>query len=276
MEKIALAKKIEFNQDSKSNNGSVVIEPLFPGYGMTLGNSLRRVLLSSLSGAAVIGVKIKGVKHEFMSLPGVKEDVIDIILNLKQLRLKIFSDQEEPIKLEINVKGKKQVTANDIEKNSQVEIISKDLVLANTTETTSNLSMEIYVAKGRGYSLVEKNKKEGKEIDYIEIDSIFSPILAVSARVENVRVGKMTNWDKLILDIETDGTLSVQDAFERSVKILIEQFKSLISSESDEKESKTKVKKEEKGEEEDIKEEKSEKKTKTKKTTTSTKVAKKK
>jgi DNA-directed RNA polymerase subunit alpha len=258
MEKIALAKKIEFNQDPKSNDGSVIIEPLHPGYGMTLGNSLRRVLLSSLSGAAVVGVKIKGVKHEFMSLAGVKEDVIDIILNLKQLRLKIFSESEEPIKLEINVKGKKQVTAADIEKNSQVEIISKDLVLANTTEATSNLNMEIYVAKGKGYSLVEKNKKEGKEIDYIEIDSIFSPILSVSAKVENVRVGKMTNWDKLILEVGTDGTLSVKEAFEKSVNILIEQFKSLVDLSDDNKDLKTKKIEEEK-------EEKVEKKTKTKK-----------
>ncbi len=260
MEKIALAKKIEFNQDPKSNNGSVVVEPLFPGYGMTLGTSLRRVLLSSLSGAAVIGVKIKGVKHEFMSLPGVKEDVIDIILNLKQLRLRIFSDNEEPIKLEINVKGKKQVTAADIEKNSQVEVISKDLVLANTTEATSNLNMEIYVSRGRGYSLVEKNKKENKEIDYIEIDSIFSPVLSVSSKVENVRVGKMTNWDKLVLDVETDGTLTVQEAFEKSVNILIEQFKSLTSLNVDDKNS---DKKEKLGE--DDKEAKEEKKTKTKK-----------
>lgn len=257
MEKIALAKKIEFNQDPKSNNGSVTVEPLYPGYGMTLGNSLRRVLLSSLSGAAVIGVKIKGVKHEFMSLPGVKEDVIDIILNLKQLRLKVFSENEEPIKLELNIKGKKQVTAADIEKNSQVEIVSGDLHLATTTEATSNLSMEIYVAKGRGYSLVEKNKKETKEIDYIEIDSIFSPILAVSSKVENVRVGKMTNWDKLILDVETDGTLTVKDAFEKSVNILIEQFGSLISISEDSKKSKT----DNEGEDEEVEEKKEEKKT---------------
>lgn len=229
MEKIALPKKVEFNQDSKSNDGFVVVEPFYPGYGMTLGNSLRRVLLSSLSGAAVVGVKIKGVKHEFMSLSGVKEDVIDIILNLKQLRLKIFTDTEEPVKLELNVKGKKQITAADIQKNSQVEIINQDLVLANTTETVSSLSMEIYVSKGRGYSLIERNKKEIKEIDYIEVDSIFSPVLAVSAKVENVRVGKMTNWDKLILEIETDGTISVKEAFDNSVGILIDQFKSLTT-----------------------------------------------
>ncbi|PKM91442.1 DNA-directed RNA polymerase subunit alpha [Candidatus Falkowbacteria bacterium HGW-Falkowbacteria-1] len=233
MEKIALPKKVEFNQDSKSNNGFVVVEPFYPGYGMTLGNSLRRVLLSSLPGAAVVGVKIKGVKHEFMSLSGVKEDIVDIILNLKQLRLKIFADTEEPIKLELNVKGKKQITAADIQKNSQVEIVNQDLVLANTTEAISNLSMEIYVAKGRGYLLVERNKKEIKEIDYIEIDSIFSPVLAVSAKVENVRVGKMTNWDKLILDIETDGTISVKEAFDNSVSILIEQFKSLSMLDND-------------------------------------------
>ena len=229
MEKIALPKKIEFKQDVKSNFGSIVIEPLFPGYGMTLGNSLRRVLLSSLPGAAVVGVKIKGAKHEFMPLVGVKEDVVDIILNLKGLRLKIFGKDEEIIKLELNVKGKKQITAADIEKNSQVEIANPDLVIANTTETTSNLSMDIYVSIGRGYSFAEKNKKEIKEIDYIDIDSIFSPILGVSLKVDNVRVGKMTNWDKLILNVDTDGTISIEQAFNDSVKILIEQFDSLIS-----------------------------------------------
>lgn len=229
MDKIALPKKIEFKQDSKSNSGSVVIEPLFPGYGMTLGNSIRRVLLSSLPGSAVVGVKIKGAKHEFMPLSGVKEDVIDIILNLKSLRFKMFSKDEDIVKLEVNVKGKKKVTAGDIEKNSQVEIVNPDLVIANTTESTSNLSMEIYISAGRGYSFAEKNKKDIKEIDYMDIDSIFSPILGVGLKVENVRVGKMTNWDKLILDIDTDGTISVEQAFNDSVKVLLEQFNSLIS-----------------------------------------------
>lgn len=227
MEKIALPKKIEFKNNGNVNEELVIIEPLFPGYGNTVGNSLRRVLLSSLPGSAVIGVKIKGVKHEFMALPGVKEDIVDIILNLKQLRLKILNDSDEVIKLELNAQGKKQVTAKDIKKNSQVEIINEDLVLATITDSTGNLSMEVSVSNGRGYTLAERNSKEVKEVDYIDIDSIFSPVVGVSYKVENVRVGKMTNWDKLVLDIKTDGTISVRDAFEESVKILIDQFNSL-------------------------------------------------
>ncbi len=241
MEKIALPKKIEFKNNGSANEELVIIEPLFPGYGNTIGNSLRRVLLSSLSGSAVIGAKIKGAKHEFMALTGIKEDVVDIILNLKQLRLKILNDSDDIIKLELNTQGKKQVTAKDIKKNSQVQIINEDLVLATITDSTGNLAMEIYVTNGRGYVLAEKNKKEIKEVDYIDIDSIFSPVVGVSYKVENVRVGKMTNWDKLILDIKTDGSISVKEAFESSVKILIEQFNSLIgitesSSTSDESE----------------------------------------
>lgn len=229
MEKIALPQKIDFQQKSASNDGTVIVEPLYPGYGNTIGNALRRVLLSSLAGAAVIGVKIKGVKHEFMASAGIKEDVIDIILNLKQLRLKILSDNKETIKLELNVQGKKQVTAKDIKKNPEVEIANPDLVLANITDATGSLNMEIFVSRGAGYSFAEKNKEAGRDIDYIEIDSIFSPILGVNYKVENVRVGKMTNWDKLILDIRTDGTISVEEAFNRSVKILVEQFNSLIT-----------------------------------------------
>lgn len=241
MEKIALPKKIEFKQDNNPNENLVIVEPLYPGYGNTIGNSLRRVLLSSLPGAAVVGVKIKGVKHEFMALSGVKEDIIDIILNLKQLRLKILTDTDDVIKLELNVQGKKQVTAKDIKKDSQVEISNPDLILATITDSTGNLSMDIYVSKGRGYYLSEKGKKESKEVDYMEIDSIFSPIVSVSYKIENVRVGKMTNWDKLILDIKTDGTISVKDAFNRSVKILIDQFNSLIGLEDNETEEKKEV-----------------------------------
>ncbi len=251
MEQIALPKKIEFQQGANSNEGLVIVEPLYPGYGNTIGNSLRRVLLSSLSGSAVVGAKIKGAKHEFMALSGVKEDVIDIILNLKQLRLKVLSDTDEVIKLELNVQGKKQVTAKDIKKNAEVEIANPELVLANITDAAGNLSMDIYVSRGAGYSFAEKAKENNKEVDYMEIDPIFSPILGVNYKVENVRVGKMTNWDKLILDVKTDGTISVEDAFSRSVKILVEQFNSLagIKIEKAEKESK-KSKKEEKEDEE--------------------------
>lgn len=262
MEKIALPKKIEFKNNGSINEELVIIEPLFPGYGNTVGNSLRRVLLSSLPGSAVIGVKIKGVKHEFMALPGVKEDIVDIILNLKQLRLKILNDSDEVIKLELNAQGKKQVTAKDIKKNSQVEIINEDLVLATITDSTGNLSMEISVSNGRGYTLAERNSKEIKEVDYIDIDSIFSPVVGVSYKVENVRVGKMTNWDKLVLDIKTDGTISVRDAFEKSVKILIDQFNSLVGLEKGEKEVEEKKDDQEKEEIKDTEDKEEEKKAK--------------
>ncbi|MFA4941822.1 MAG: DNA-directed RNA polymerase subunit alpha, partial [Patescibacteria group bacterium] len=200
--------------------------PCYSGYGMTLGNSLRRVLLSSLPGAAVIGVKIKGADHEFMALPHVKEDVLEIILNLKKLRLKIFSEEE--IKLELDVHGKKQVKAGDIVKNADVKIENPELVLANITDMAGSLNAEIYVSQGRGYRPVENIEKENREIGYIEMDSVFSPVLSVSVKVENTRVGKMTNWDKLILDIVTDGTISPKESFEQSTKILIEQFSSLL------------------------------------------------
>ncbi|HPT08089.1 MAG TPA: DNA-directed RNA polymerase subunit alpha [bacterium] len=229
MEKIALPKKIEFKQNGNINESLVIVEPLYPGYGNTIGNALRRVLLSSLPGSAVVGVKIKGAKHEFMALPGIKEDVLDIVLNLKQLKIKILNDTEDVLKLELNVQGKKVVTAKDIKKDSQIEIVNPDLVLATITDQVGSLGMEIYVANGRGYSLPEKNKKDGKEVDYMEIDSIYTPVIGVNYKVENVRVGKMTNWDKLVLDIKTDGTISVEDAFNQSVQILIDQFNSLLT-----------------------------------------------
>jgi len=227
MDKIALAKKIEFKAGVETNEGHIIVEPLYPGYGMTLGNSLRRVLLSSLPGAAVLGVKIKNASHEFMALPHVKEDVLEIILNLKQLRLKTFTEEE--VKLELSVSGKKVVKAKDITKNSSVEIANPELVIANITDPAGNLEMEITVKSGRGYRLSEGGK-ENKEIGYIDIDSIFSPILAVSIDVENVRVGKMTNWDRLVVNVKTDGTLNAEEAFNEAVKILIDQFSALLPS----------------------------------------------
>ncbi|MFA5753803.1 MAG: DNA-directed RNA polymerase subunit alpha [Patescibacteria group bacterium] len=226
MQNIALPKKIDFKKGSEPNQGIITVEPLFPGYGMTLGNSLRRVLLSSLPGAAVVGVKIKGASHEFMALPHVKEDVLELVLNLKQLRFKTFTDEE--VRLDLKVKGKKTVTAGDITKNSLVDIKNPDLVLAHITEEGGSLEMEIFVHEGRGYRLAEETKKENREIGYIEIDSIFSPVILVSISVDNTRVGKMTNWDKLVLDVKTDGTISAEDAFTEAVKILVAQFSSLL------------------------------------------------
>lgn len=226
MQNIALPKKIEFKTGSNPNEGLITVEPLFPGYGMTLGNSLRRVLLSSLPGAAVIGAKIKGASHEFMALPHIKEDVLEMILNLKQLRLKVYTEEE--VRLEVKVKGKKVVTAADINKNSQVEIKNPNLVLAHITDESGSLEMEIVVKEGRGYKMPEGTKKENREIGYIEIDSMFSPVTIVSISVENTRVGKMTNWDKLVLDVKTDGTITPENAFNEAVKILVDQYSALL------------------------------------------------
>lgn len=231
MTKIALPKKIEFLKGADKNQKQVVIEPCYPGYGATIGNTLRRVLLSSLPGAAVVGVKIKGADHEFMALPHIKEDVLEIILNLKKLRLKMFTD--EVVKLELNVKGEKKVMAGNINPNSDVEIVNPELFIADITDMAGNLDMEIFVAKGIGYEMIESREKEKHETGYIEIDSIFTPVLAVGIKIENVRVGKMTNWDKLILDIETDGTITPEEAFTESTNILINQFSSLLSQEEE-------------------------------------------
>ncbi len=227
MQNIALPKKIEFKAGKDLHEGIVTVEPLFPGYGMTLGNSLRRVLLSSLPGAAVIGAKIKGASHEFMALPHVKEDVLEILLNLKQLRLKTFTEEE--VRLELKVKGKKTVKAGDITKNSEVEIKNPELVIAHITDEAGSLDIEITVQEGRGYKMAENVKKDAREIGYIEIDSIFSPVTLVSISVENTRVGKMTNWDKLVLDIKTDGTITAENAFNEAVKILVDQYSSFLT-----------------------------------------------
>ena len=226
MQNIANPKKIDFKTTANDNSGIITIEPLFPGYGMTLGNSLRRVLLSSLPGAAVTGVKIKGASHEFMALSGIKEDVLEMILNFKQLRLKMFTDAD--VRLSLKVKGKKVVTAGDIAKNSEVEIVNPDLIIAHITDEAGSLDAEIIVKSGRGYKMVEGSKRENKEIGFIEVDSVFSPVVNVSIKVENTRVGKMTNWDKLILDVKTDGTISPETAFNESIKILVDQFSALL------------------------------------------------
>lgn len=226
MEKIALPQKISVLPGSQPYEALITVEPFFPGYGTTIGNALRRVLLSSLPGAAVIGVKIAGADHEFMGLPGIAEDVLTIILNLKKLRLKVFS--QEVCKLSLEASGKKVVTAADIVPNSQVEIINPDLVLAHLTSKDADLSMEIFVSGGRGYEMVENRAKVKREVGYIEIDSIYTPVLAAGLSVENVRVGQMVNWDKLVLRIVTDGTITSRQALIDASKILIDQFAAII------------------------------------------------
>ncbi|MFA6393768.1 MAG: DNA-directed RNA polymerase subunit alpha [Patescibacteria group bacterium] len=230
METIALPQNVKFIKGAEAHESLASIYPCYPGFGITIGNSLRRVLLSSLPGAAVVGVKIKGADHEFMPLPHVKEDVLEIILNLKKLRLKVFS--EEPVKLELAVHGEKKVKAGDITKSSQVEIMNPEMVIANITDMAGNLEMEIHVAQGKGYEPVEVRENKNSEIGYIEIDSIFTPVVKVGIDIESIRVGKMTNWEKLKLDIKTDGTIEPEEAFSQSAKILIEQFNALIGKEA--------------------------------------------
>jgi DNA-directed RNA polymerase subunit alpha len=221
MENIPLPKKISF-EELGNNKYKVVMEPLYPGYGVTLGNSLRRILLSSLPGAAVIAVKIKGVDHEFSTVPNVKEDVIEIILNLKQLRMKVHSDQ--PVKLEMKVKGEKEITASDFKKNADVEIVNPDLHIATLDSKSQDFEMEVTVGRGRGYVPVEQRENEKLEIGVIAVDSIYTPMRTVNYDVNNVRVGQITNYDELILSLETDGTIDGKDAINQAAKILMDHF----------------------------------------------------
>jgi len=225
MKNIFLPREINFLSDKENKNkGSIVIEPCYPGYGITWGNGLRRVLLTSLDGAAVVSVKIKGVKYEFSPIPYVYQDVLGIILNLKTLRLKIFSKNDDPIRLILKVSGEKKVYASDIEKSADVEIINPDLLIADLTDKKAKLEMEIWVAKGYGWVPSEVKAREDLDIGTIVVDSIFTPILQVSVNIENVRVGGRTDYDRLILGIETDGTISPLEAGLKAMQLLNEQF----------------------------------------------------
>jgi DNA-directed RNA polymerase subunit alpha len=221
MENIPLPKKVSF-EDLGNNRYKLIMEPLYPGYGVTLGNSLRRVLLSSLPGAAVVAVKIKGVDHEFSTISNVKEDVIEIILNLKQLRLKIHSAQT--VTLELKVKGEKKVTGADFKKNSDVEIVNPDLHIATLDNKGAELDMEVLVSPGRGYVPVEQRENEKLEIGMIAVDAIYTPVKTVNYDINNVRVGQITNYDELILTIETDGTITGRDAIDHAASVLMDHF----------------------------------------------------
>ncbi len=245
---IALPQKIKFKKLSDDSEYQAIIEPCFPGYGVTIGNALRRVMLSSLPGAAPTGVKIKNVDHEFSAIPHLKEDILEFVMNLKNLRLKMFSD--EPIKLELAVHGKKVIKASDIKANADVEIVNPELVLGTITDMEGSLEAEITVEKGMGYEMLETREKRVKELGFMEMDSVFTPIVSVGVSIENTRVGKMTNWDKLVLNIKTDGTITPQDAYNESVKILMDQFGSLSTSETDIANKKSEI-----VEEEDVKDE---------------------
>jgi DNA-directed RNA polymerase subunit alpha len=213
-------------RDEAGTYGKFVIEPLERGYGTTLGNSLRRVLLSSLPGAAVTSVKIDGVLHEFSTIPGVREDTTEIILNLKQLAIKMFVD--EPQILRIEAEGEKEVCARDIIAGADIEIVNPDLHIA-TLEADGRLFMEMTVEKGRGYVPAEKNKKSDQPIGVIPVDSIFSPIRKVNYTVENTRVGQVTDYDRLILEVWTNGTVTPEEAISLSAKILTDYLKFFVN-----------------------------------------------
>jgi len=219
-------------------SASYEIDGLYPGYGHTLGNSLRRIILSSLPGSAITSVKIAGVDHEFSTIEGVKEDVITIILNLKKVRIKMNSD--EPQKMRLKIKGDKEVTAGDIEVPGQIEIMNPELVIAHITDKSTSLDIEMDVERGLGYVSKETLQKNKVDIGTIALDAIFTPIRRVNYEVANMRVGDRTDFNKLKVFIETDGTINAREALEQSIEIMINQLKSIIGFQEEMEKPKTK------------------------------------
>ncbi len=202
-----------------------VVEPLHTGYGMTLGNSLRRVLLSSIAGAAITSFRIEGVTHEFTSLPHIKEDIVEIMLSLKGIRFRVFGNEAQTLRLV--KKGKGVVTARDIKTNADVEVVNGDHVIATLDDSKAELIMDIVVETGRGYRTVEEVTVRKTASDMIALDAIFTPVLRVRYKVENTRVGQMTDLDKLLITVETDGSINPREAFEEASAILVNQYTAL-------------------------------------------------
>jgi len=261
MQTITLPQKPKYIQiDEKT--GKFEISGCYPGYGTTLGNAVRRVLLSSLSGAAITSIKIKGVKHEFSTIPYVMEDVIQIILNLKQVRFKVY--KEDPIKVQLKIKGEKKITAGMIETPSDIEVVNKDIHIATITNAKGEIEMEMEVGSGIGYVPVEQQEREKKEVGVIAVDAIYTPIRRVNYTIENMRVGKRTDFEKITFEISTDGSITPEDAFKKAIKILVDQFSVLEKIEKGSGK-KAETKKDEETEEEPEETETSEKKDDTKK-----------
>ena len=217
---------VEISEDKKY--GKFVVEPLERGYGITLGNSLRRIMLSSLPGAAVSQVKIEGVLHEFSSIPGVKEDVTEIIMNIKSLAIKNNSETNEPKTAYIEYEGEGIVRAGDIQVSSDVEILNPELPIATLSGKDTKLYMELTITKGRGYVSSEKNKGDDLPIGVIAVDSIYTPVERVNITIENTRVGQITDFDKLTLDVHTNGTLVPDEAVSLAAKVLSEHLSLFI------------------------------------------------
>lgn len=217
----ALAKVV----DNDATSSTFVIEPLHAGYGNTLGNSLRRVLLSSIRGGAVVAFRIEGATHEFTTIPGIQEDVVDITLNLKGVNLKVESD--EPVELRIEKKGAGVVTAGDIKTTADVEVMNPDAVICTIDDPKKSVIIDLVVEAGRGYQDIETSSKNRLHSDMIAVDAMFSPVSRVRFKVDGTRVGQETNLDKLELSVETDGSLTAREAFEEAAAILVNQYTAL-------------------------------------------------
>ena len=221
MQTVSLPQKPKYTPIN-DQSGKFEIMGCYPGYGMTLGNALRRVLLSSLKGAAVTSVKIKGVSHEFSTLDGVMEDAVQIILNLKKIRFRLHTD--ESVKVSLKFKGEGKVTAAAIKGSSEVEVVNPEQIIATITDKKVELEMELEVSNGLGYVPIDQQERGEKEIEVIAIDAVYTPIRRVNYEVENMRVGKRTDYNKITLEIVTDGSITPQEAFSKAVVLLVEQF----------------------------------------------------
>lgn len=224
MQTLPLPSKCSVN-DVSPDQATVVIEPLFPGYGTTLGNALRRVLLSSLPGAAVTAVKIENVAHEFSTLPNVKEDVVAILLNIKRLRFKLIGD--EPLVATVKAKGEKVITGRDLKLPTNLTLSTPEQIIVSLTDKSATFEAEFTVSPGRGFVPVENREKEKLDIGTIAVDAVYTPVRNVNFDVEHVRVEQMTNYDRLILDIRTDGTVSPVEAVRAAGVILVDHFRFL-------------------------------------------------
>ncbi len=211
--------------DHSATSATFTVEPLRTGYGMTLGNSLRRVLLSSISGAAITSVRINGVSHEFSTIKGVKEDVVEILQNLKGVRFKVYS--EEPQVITLVKKGKGVVKAKDFQLNADVELVNPTAEIAHIDDDKSSVTIEATVETGRGYRALDETGNDKKSSDMILLDALFTPVLRVRYKIENTRVGQVTDLDRILLTIDTDGSISPQDAFEEANAILVSQYSAL-------------------------------------------------
>ena len=246
MEKLPLPESFK-SKPLDNNQSEIVIEPCYPGYGNTIGNALRRVLFSSLPGAAITSVKIKDVTHEFATIPGVKEDVVEIIMNLKRLNFVLHGTDE--VKASLKVKGAKKVKAKDLKITSDTALGNPEELIATLTDKDAEFEIEITIKTGRGYVPVENIEKKQIQLGTIAIDSIYTPVVNVNFTVENVRVGQMTNYDKLLIQITTDGTITPEEALKSSASILVDHF-SAVAMFGDNK--KVKIDKADKVEESDV------------------------